>query len=231
MRPLAISTVTTFYIVVWCRCCVLQRSGASRLCVFRETLSTNHFTELRSVSDAAWRVGFKRNGRPMSATRGGELPRGRRRQRCFQFLKRGAERTLMDWRRRRTHPVPFDSVDHRRIVGPRLIRRRRRRRRVWIRRIFRAQVSAVATSNREVYIDFSHRVIAESYVDFSRIARLCNLCRYADNVFTIATTVTRIVFQCNFWTLRELAVNAVLRLFCFPWYLWYASICYRSFLL
>jgi len=112
-------------------CCVYQRSGASRMCVFRETLSTNHFTELQSVSDATWRVGFKRNGRPMSARRGVEprRRRRRRRQRCFQFLKHGAEK-ILDWRRRRPHPVPFGRVDHQQIIKPRLQRRRRRRRRV-----------------------------------------------------------------------------------------------------
>ena len=105
------------------------------MCVFRETLSTNHFTELRSVSNATWRVGFTRNGRPMSAVREvvrRRQRRRRRRQRCFQFLKRGAELSV-DWRRLRRHWPPVGSAGRQHIVEARSRRRRRRRRRrVWM---------------------------------------------------------------------------------------------------
>jgi len=104
-----------------------QRSGVSRLCVFRETMSTNHFTELQSVSVATWRVGFKRNGRPVSTTINVDERRRRRRQRCFQFLKHGAE-TRGFWERRKALPVPLGRVDQQPRTGSRLINRRRRRR-------------------------------------------------------------------------------------------------------
>jgi len=109
-------------------CCyyVFQRSGASRMCVFRETLSANHFTELQSVCDATWRIGFKRNGRPMSFRHdvGQQRRRRRRRQRCVQFLKHGAEMRF-NWHRLRPS---LGQIDRQLIVQSQLRRRRRRRR-------------------------------------------------------------------------------------------------------
>jgi len=104
------------------------------MCVFRETLSTNRFTELQSVSNATWRIGFRRNGRPMLAMRRRQRQQRQRRrqqQRCFQFLKHNVH-----WRRRIRPQSNWPSslegrfdVHQQHVVEAKLQRRRRRRRR------------------------------------------------------------------------------------------------------
>ena len=91
-----------------------QHSGSGPLCVFREILSADHFTELHSAANASWRIGFRSNGNglpgrpdpptaapPVDDDRQPTTPHGgagatafaafpvvgRRLNKCYQFIK------------------------------------------------------------------------------------------------------------------------------------------------
>lgn len=75
--------------------CVLlfQHSGNGILCVFRELMSPDYFTELQSAANSSWFIGFRSNGTPINGPRRHlALKDGSRKSRkCDQFIKNKIE--------------------------------------------------------------------------------------------------------------------------------------------
>jgi len=65
----------------------MQRRGNSARCMFRELHAYNDYTELVSVADERWLVGFSRRGRRLAGDRWLTARQPRRTRRCYQFTK------------------------------------------------------------------------------------------------------------------------------------------------
>lgn len=76
---------------------IIKHSGNGNLCLFRELISADHFTELQSAVNSSWFLGFKENGFPLdgfrrssSGTKDGRRTKTRL-EKCYQFMKNGTD--------------------------------------------------------------------------------------------------------------------------------------------
>ncbi|CAL1261889.1 unnamed protein product [Larinioides sclopetarius] len=63
---------------------IVRFNGRKKLCLFRESMSVDHYTVLQSLYDSTWYIGFNRRGKPLK----GSLYSKAKMQRCFHFVKR-----------------------------------------------------------------------------------------------------------------------------------------------
>jgi len=128
--------------------CVCQLSGRDARCLFQELQTDDHYTELRSVVEPRWYVGFSKKGRRLRAdswdhTADQSQPRLRHdrrrrhvRHRCRQFVK--TQVTLIDDYNHASssaaafnhQPVDFQRI-YFRLRAQETARRDRQTRRTW----------------------------------------------------------------------------------------------------
>ena len=76
--------------------CCFQHSGNTKLCIFKEKYTKDHFTEYRSKANPDWFIGFRRNGKPLKGFKWKQHRRKRKhrqRQRRLRHRQNKGKRT------------------------------------------------------------------------------------------------------------------------------------------